>query len=457
MKKTLSIIIAICMIMSVATVLCAVSASADAPVASEIRLVCDDGSVKVRDGADMSVLCDGLKHKNYATTNPTSANFDRPGIVLIQNTESVTPKVYDVCNLVIDLGKTTNVDTVNIAFYHFLNAMIGTPKDGDITISYSPDGNDFSEIGTFKMENEANDQTVDGIFDEYFYLGKIYSCRAIMVSMAYGDSPYDSKPVTEWFGFTELSAGLKLDYDSVDEDSEEPEVSEEPKDPMENVTLPEGADKNSACATAKLNSPISDKTQTLITDLSKLGDMNLNWATSVLLAPAEGGNYTVAEIITSPQGTPSFTTDVSGDGYLVFALHGGDGSDTECAEYKLYTYWKTAEVGTEVAISGYDLAAGKMDEGAYICALGTGNGGDEVSGDTSSVTSNEVSETESKNESTEDSKTESNTESKNESGDVSAPKQEGGSNLTWLYIVIAVVVVAAAAGVAVVLVKKKTK
>lgn len=107
----------------------------------------------------------------------------------------------------------TDINAVDITFYHYFNAMIGTPENKKVDIYYSDDGEVFAPAGTYEIENQADATTNAGIFDEIIILDKSYKARYIKVSMTYGKTPTEwSKPVLEWFGFTELSAGAYSDY-----------------------------------------------------------------------------------------------------------------------------------------------------------------------------------------------------------------------------------------------------
>ncbi len=180
--------------------------SAAVPVAKSVTLKSDNGEIKVRASDDIKDLFDGDK----VWSADGKANFDQDGIVLIQNTKAETPNYYPTCNLIIDLGEEKSIDTVDVTFYHYYMAIIDTPKDGKIVVSYSVDGKSFSEIKTHTMTKKAVSGTA-GIIDEKISLGKVYKAKAVMISMTYGDYP-QTKPVNEWFGFTEISAGLAADY-----------------------------------------------------------------------------------------------------------------------------------------------------------------------------------------------------------------------------------------------------
>jgi len=180
--------------------------SAETPVVKSVTLKSDNGEVVVRSTDDIKDLYDG--DKLWSADGVKDYNLD--GIVLIQNTKADTPNYYPVCELIIDLGEEKSIDTVNVTFYHYYQAIIDTPKDGKITVSYSIDGKSFSEIKTHTMTEKAVSGTA-GIIDEKIPLGKTYKARAVMVSMTYGDYPV-TKYVNEWFGFTELSAGMASEY-----------------------------------------------------------------------------------------------------------------------------------------------------------------------------------------------------------------------------------------------------
>lgn len=204
MKKRISVLVLLLFVLI--TMVTPMVTSAATPVAKSVTLKSDNGEVKVRTGDDLKYLTDGDK----LWSADGKADFNQKGIVLIQNTKADTPNYYPTCDLIIDLGGEKSIDTVNVTFFHYYMAIIDTPKDGKITVSYSTDGKSFSEIKTHTMKEKATQESA-GIIDEKISLGKVYKAKAVMVSMTFGDFPL-TKPVNEWFGFTELSAGLAADY-----------------------------------------------------------------------------------------------------------------------------------------------------------------------------------------------------------------------------------------------------
>lgn len=202
-KKIVTLLV---MMFFIITMVTPMITSAETPVAKSVTLKSDNGEVVVRAKDDIKYLCDGDKLWSADGVK----DFNQKGIVLIQNTKATTPNYYPVCNLIIDLGAEKNIDTVDVTFYHYYQAIIDTPKDSKITVSYSIDGTSFSEIKTHTMTQKAVSGTA-GIIDEKIPLGKTVKARAVMVSMTFGDYPV-TKPVNEWFGFTELSAGMASEY-----------------------------------------------------------------------------------------------------------------------------------------------------------------------------------------------------------------------------------------------------
>ncbi len=229
MKKQISIMIALCMLIAVIASVFAIAPTAEeAPRAKSVYLKNDEKEVAFLASADLAALCDGKKHFEYDNI----ANYNNPGIVLVHNVESATPQEkenWDNANVVIELDGDTLVDTVNVCFYTYWSAMIGIPNEKEITISYSVDGENFSELKQFTLEDDI--KTGAHILDKYFYLDEAVTCKAIMVTMPFGEADPTWQAgweMLEWFAFTELSAGLRLDYDNADDESSEPEVSKEP-------------------------------------------------------------------------------------------------------------------------------------------------------------------------------------------------------------------------------------
>lgn len=238
MKKLLAILLALTLAVS----LCAVCVFADDEAddktvkAKNITFVSEDGVVNAvpQGGSDLTALIDG-------DAVAGASAFATKGIVLFQNTHSSTAGEYPEFSLVVELEKTATITGAVISLYEEANSMIGVPANGQVTVSYSDDGEDYDLLGEVDLKclDSNNDwntnartiqvETCDVNFDE------IFSAKFVKFTFAYGDSPFknDPKVIWEWMGLSEISVkaedGSSVVVDPSEEPSKEEPSKEEPK------------------------------------------------------------------------------------------------------------------------------------------------------------------------------------------------------------------------------------
>ena len=238
MKKLLAILLALTLAVS----LCAVCVFADDEAddntvkAKNITFVSEDGVVNAvpQGGSDLTALIDG-------DTVAGASAFATKGIVLFQNTHSSTAGEYPEFSLIVELEKTATITGAVISLYEEANSMIGVPANGQVTVSYSDDGEDYDLLGEVDLKclDSNNDwntnartiqvETCDVNFDE------IFSAKFVKFTFAYGDSPFknDPKVIWEWMGLTEISVkaedGSSVVVDPSEEPSKEEPSKEDPK------------------------------------------------------------------------------------------------------------------------------------------------------------------------------------------------------------------------------------
>lgn len=238
MKKLLAILLALTLAVS----LCAVCVFADDEAddntvkAKNITFVSEDGVVNAvpQGGSDLTALIDG-------DTVAGASAFATKGIVLFQNTHSSTAGEYPEFSLVVELEKTATITGAVISLYEEANSMIGVPANGQVTVSYSDDGEDYDLLGEVDLKclDSNNDwntnartiqvETCDVNFDE------IFSAKFVKFTFAYGDSPFknDPKVIWEWMGLSEISVkaedGSSVVVDPSEEPSKEEPSKEDPK------------------------------------------------------------------------------------------------------------------------------------------------------------------------------------------------------------------------------------
>lgn len=237
MKKLLAILLALTLAVS----LCAVCVFADDEAddntvkAKNITFVSEDGVVNVvpQGGSDLTALIDG-------DTVAGASSFATKGIVLFCNTHATNAGEYPEFSLVVELEKTATITGAVISLYEEANSMIGVPANGQVTVSYSDDGEDYDLLGEVDLKclDSNNDwntnartiqvETCDVNFDE------IFSAKFVKFTFTYGDSPFDdAKVIWEWMGLSEISVkaedGSTVVVDPSEEPSKEEPSKEEPK------------------------------------------------------------------------------------------------------------------------------------------------------------------------------------------------------------------------------------
>ena len=237
MKKLLAILLALTLAVS----LCAVCVFADDEAddntvkAKNITFVSEDGVVNAvpQGGSDLTALIDG-------DTVAGASSFATKGIVLFCNTHATNAGEYPEFSLVVELEKAATITGAVISLYEEANSMIGVPANGQVTVSYSDDGEDYDLLGEVDLEclDSNNDwetsartiqvETCDVNFDE------IFSAKFVKFTFTYGDSPFDdAKVIWEWMGLSEISVkaedGSTVVVDPSEEPSKEEPSKEEPK------------------------------------------------------------------------------------------------------------------------------------------------------------------------------------------------------------------------------------
>ena len=382
MKKLLSVLI----VLSLACALLILPADAKANVKS----VWFEGEhVKLRAGADLTLLCD---NKILSEENATAKDFNKSGIVLVQNTNMMDAENNTVATMYIELDSVQNIDTVYLTWYVYHDAIIGLPENNNLIIGYSEDGETYTEIGAYDFEGEpVAEQSFQ--LDLKIRLGQTVKAKYVSVSFEYGPNNQSGWycPMWEWVGFTEVGAGLMVDelggdgYDEVSEDNT-------PLDQIEPIVeIPEGY---IGLKHAKFNTSITTGSYTIITDLSTVNSYNVKWATTAHLRPTETeGVYEVVEIIWGGGNDITFTNEAE-EGDIALAVHGDDDTDGTKANRLALNALTTEDT---VTFAGYDFEKHTFEKGAVVYFVNNNaSSGDtsETPDDTSSDnTSGEVSET----------------------------------------------------------------
>ena len=443
MKKLLSVLI----VLSLACALLILPADAKA----NVKNVWFEGDVKVRAGADLTLLYD---NKILSEENANASDFTKEGIVLLQNTD-MNDTENTIATMYFELDSLQDIDTVYITWYVYHMAIIGLPVNNNLIIGYSADGDIYTEVGAYDFEGETDPDTSFQL-DTAIRLGQTVKAKYVSVTFEFGPHGYSDWwcPLWEWVGFTEVGAGLEVDevldggYDEVSEDNT-------PLDQIEPIVeIPEGY---IGLKHAKFNTSITTGSYTIITDVSTVNSYNVKWATTAHLRPTETeGVYEVVEIIWGGGSDITFTNEAE-EGDIALAVHGDDETDGTKANREALTALTTEDT---VTFAGYDFEKLTFEKGAVVYFV---NNNASI-GDTSE-TPDEPSEEPSEDPSEEPSEDESVPAGENEStpADESTPvvdnseagEEDGGNTGLIIGIVAGVVAVIAIVVVVVIVVKKK--
>lgn len=142
-------------------------------------------------------LIDGNTAKSIQTYNDGSV------LLFKNNTATDTSKQAKV-ELLFTLSKNTLINAATLNFYHEYDSKIGLPKDNKVTISYTNNYNDFTPLGDFTFEGQA-EAGKKGVISAYIPFGGAVTAKYVKISFEYGPSPFTDKPVWEFIALTEVS------------------------------------------------------------------------------------------------------------------------------------------------------------------------------------------------------------------------------------------------------------
>lgn len=439
MKKLLSVLI----LLSLVTALLVIPASAKANV---VKVWFEGENVKVRAGADLDALCD---NKILSEGNATANDFNKAGIVLVQNTNMMDAENNTLATLYFELDTLQDIDSVYVTWYVYHSAIIGLPHNNNLIVGYSEDGEVYNEITAYQIDAET-DPGSSFQLETVIRLGQTVKAKYVSVSFEYGPHGQDGWycPMWEWVGFTEVGAGLQVEevlggYDEVSEDNTPLEEIE----PI--VEIPEG---HVALKHLPFNQSITTGSYTVITDPAAMHDFNVKWTSCALIRPTETeGQYTVVAVQWL-NGDDTFLFEAE-EGDMVLSVHGDDDSDGTKANRLALNALVEGDV---VTFAGYNFEEETYETGAVVYFIdNTATPEPEVSEDDSSAPAEDSSEPE--DESSEP-KDESSAPAEDDSSVPAVSeddKSEEKDGSTGLIIGIAVAVAVVAAIVVVVAVKKK--
>ncbi|MDD2269268.1 MAG: LPXTG cell wall anchor domain-containing protein [Eubacteriales bacterium] len=220
MKKFLSVLFAVLLVVSMTTVVTAEDtklaiASIDFPDNPDVDAIPRSGTLDLLINGDAT----------------TAVAHETAGIVLFMNKKSTEAGVYTEFDIVLELEEAGVVGGLDIDFYVQYMAMIGLPKDNTIIVEKSNDGTAFVPAETLTFEGEAVSGE-DGVQHKTIMFDEAFEAKFLKLTFAYGDSPFttDAKVIWEFVAFTEFAV---LEGEIADDVSEEPadESEEESKSP----------------------------------------------------------------------------------------------------------------------------------------------------------------------------------------------------------------------------------
>ena len=183
-------------------------------------------------GGDRSLLIDGVTFMDKGVVT-----YATKGIVLVKNTRCTEEGVYPLYSYILELSESAEVTAVMIATYEEYSSMIGLTKGNKVAIESSADGEDFTLVGDYTFEGEAEAaEKAPNVYN--IDLGKTVTARYIKLTFQYDDSPFDTdgKIIWEWHGFTEFgvtATSASIIDISEDESSEEATSEEESEEPAD--------------------------------------------------------------------------------------------------------------------------------------------------------------------------------------------------------------------------------
>ncbi len=350
MKKLLGVIL----VLTLVAALFAFPADAKANVT---RVWFEGEHVKVRAGADLSLLCD---NKILSEENATANNFDKSGIVLVQNTNMMDAENNTTATLYFELDSLQDIDSVYVTWYVYHNAIIGLPHNNNLIVGYSADGEVYTEVTAYQIDAET-DPNSSFQLETVIRLGQTVKAKYVSVSFEYG--PHGESgwycPMWEWVGFTEVGAGLQVEevlggYDEVSEDNT-------PLDQIEPIVeIPEGS---IGLKHATFNKSITTGSYTIITDPATMQSYNVRYTSCALLRPTENeGQYTVVAVQWL-NGDETFLFADAAEGDIVLSVHGDDDTDGTKANRLAVSALVEGDV---VTFAGYNFEEKSFERGAVV-------------------------------------------------------------------------------------------
>ncbi len=445
-KRILSVLI----VLAVVCALLAIPADAKANVTK----VWFEGDVKVRAGADLTLLYD---NKILSEENANASDFTKEGIVLLQNTD-MNDTENTIATMYFELDSLQDIDTVYITWYVYHMAIIGLPVNNNLIIGYSADGDIYTEIGAYDFEGETDPDTSFQL-DTTIRLGQTVKAKYVSVTFEFGPHGYSDWwcPLWEWVGFTEVGAGLEVD-EVLDGGYEEVSEDNTPLDQIEPIVeIPEG---HVALKHAKFNTSITTGSYTIITDPATMQDFNVKWTSCALIRPTETEGVYEVVAVEWVNGSETFVFADAAEGDMVLSVHGDDDADgTKANRLAL----NALVAGDTVTFAGYNFEEQSFERGAVVYFID--NTATPDNGEASEEPSEDVSE-EPSEESEPTDESEPATDESEPAADVSDEDTEGSEPVSGeqtsvvgagliIGIVVAVIAVAAIVVVVVIVVKKK--
>ena len=162
----------------------------------------DSEEVSWLESESVGIIEAGLDDGNWGLEAGNSwANAN--GVYVFQNLLCTDSSEHPSVSFVYNFGEETAFNTVKLGLYACYNSMIGYP-DAAVKVYYSDHGTSWTEIEGITFDNTITSADVPGTKTVEIPLGQDVKAKYVKIVLTFPDSPFEEKPVWEFFGLTEI-------------------------------------------------------------------------------------------------------------------------------------------------------------------------------------------------------------------------------------------------------------
>ncbi len=162
----------------------------------------DSEEVSWLESESVGIIEAGLDDGNWGLEAGNSwANAN--GVYVFQNLLCTDSSKHPSVSFVYNFGEETAFNTVKLGLYAYYNVMIGYP-DAAVKVYYSDHGTSWTEIEGITFDNTITSADVPGTKTVEIPLGQDVKAKYVKIVLTFPDSPFEEKPVWEFFGLTEI-------------------------------------------------------------------------------------------------------------------------------------------------------------------------------------------------------------------------------------------------------------